>query len=389
MFIKLYISWNVDPALYEGIISLRYYSIFFAISFLLGFYIVKKMYINESAPIEWMDKKLVYAVLGTIIGARLGHVFFYEWDYYAENLMEIPMVWKGGLASHGAAVALIFSMWIYSKKVTKKHTLWALDKLVIAVALAGGFIRMGNLMNSEIVGLRTDQPVGLFFEDASSKQVASVFRIEQESVNFFDTGVDTLIEGIRYPINNLSLTIPGIALDSVSQHNYIQSQLVPFIDYYSLAYRDALKQELNNAITVERQESERVEKISSFLNGLNENHFFTTSKSYDVNVLENQVVIPIYIIPRTPTQLYEAIAYWFTFLFLFWAYWKRNWYTFQGRLFGVFLSFMFTARFVIEFFKEHQTLGDESVVNMGQYLSIPLIILGLYYWVNSKKSVTN
>ena len=76
MFIKLYISWNVDPALYEGIISLRYYSIFFAISFLLGFYIVKKMYINESAPIEWIDKKLVYAVLGTIIGARLGHVFF-------------------------------------------------------------------------------------------------------------------------------------------------------------------------------------------------------------------------------------------------------------------------------------------------------------------------
>ena len=88
----------------------------------------------------------------------------------------------------------------------------------------------------------------VFFEDASSKQVASVFRIEQESVNFFDTGVDTLIEGIRYPINNLSLTIPGIALDSVSQHNYIQSQLVPFIDYYSLEYRDALKQELNNAI---------------------------------------------------------------------------------------------------------------------------------------------
>ena len=75
-------------------------------------------------------------------------------------------------------------MWMYSKKVTKKHTLWALDKLVIAVALAGGFIRMGNLMNSEIVGLRTDQPVELFFEDASSKQVASVFRIEQESVIF-------------------------------------------------------------------------------------------------------------------------------------------------------------------------------------------------------------
>ena len=114
-----------------------------------------------------------------------------------------------------------------------------------------------------------------------------------------------------------------------------------------------------------------------------------TSKSYDVKVLDNQVLIPIQIIPRTPTQLYEALAYWVTFLFLFWAYWKKDWYAFKGRLFGVFLTFMFTARFVIEFLKEHQTLGDESVVNMGQYLSIPLIILGLYYWVNSKEDVTN
>ena len=87
---QLYISWNVDPSIYDGFITLRYYSLFFAISFLIGFHFVKKMYINESAPAEWMDKKLVYAVLGTIIGARLGHVFFYEWDYYAKNLHEIP-----------------------------------------------------------------------------------------------------------------------------------------------------------------------------------------------------------------------------------------------------------------------------------------------------------
>ena len=114
--------------------------------------------------------------------------------------------------------------------------------------------------------------------------------------------------------------------------------MVPFIDYYSLEYRDALKQELNNAISLKRQETERAEIISSFLKGLNENHFFTTSKSYDVKVLDNQVLIPIQIIPRIPTQLYEALVYWFTFLFLFWAYWKKDWYAFRGRLFGVFLT---------------------------------------------------
>ena len=189
-----------------------------------------------------------------------------------------------------------------------------------------------------------------FFEDASSKQVASVFRIEQESVSFLDKGIDTLIEGIRYPINNLSLTIPGIGLDSVSQHNYIQNQLVPFIDYYSLEYRDALKQELNNAITLKRQETERAEIIRSFLKGLNENHFFTTSKSYDVNVLDNQVLIPIQIIleslPNYMKLLHIGLPSYFYFGLI-----GKDWYAFRGRLFGVFLTFMFTARFVIEFFK--------------------------------------
>ena len=129
-------------------ITLRYYSLLFAISFLVGFNIVKKLFINENVPVEWMDKLLMYCVLGTILGARLGHVIFYDPYYYLENILEIFMVWKGGLASHGAAIALIIAMWVFSKKVTKKHTLWSLDKLVIAVALAAGFIRIGNLMNS-------------------------------------------------------------------------------------------------------------------------------------------------------------------------------------------------------------------------------------------------
>ncbi len=389
MYTTLYISWNVDPAIYEGIITLRYYSIFFAISFLLGFYIVKKMYINESAPIEWMDKKLVYAVLGTIIGARLGHVFFYEWDYYAKNLLEIPMVWKGGLASHGAAIALIVAMWLYSKKITKKHTLWSLDKLVIAVALASGFIRMGNLMNSEIVGLRTDQYTGFFFENATTNEISSYFRLNDNQVKFLPTEKDTLIDGLKYPISNLVLTIPGIDLDSFSQSNYVQSHLFPFINSYSLEYKQLLFDELNKSMVSKEILSERDQQIKEFLKRMSENHFFTTTNSYKVDISGNMLTLPIYLIPRIPTQLWEAIAYWIIFGFLFWTYWKRNWYEYNGKLFGAFLTLNFAARFIIEFFKEHQTLGDDSAVNMGQYLSIPLIILGLYYWVNPKKSAPN
>ena len=118
--VLLYLSWNVSPSLYDGFVDIRYYSLFFALSFLIGYQLVKKMYINESGDVLWMDKLLVYTVVGTIIGARLGHVFFYDWDYYSKNLIEIPMVWKGGLASHGAAIALVVAMWLYSKKVTKK-----------------------------------------------------------------------------------------------------------------------------------------------------------------------------------------------------------------------------------------------------------------------------
>ena len=194
----LYISWNIDPAIYDGVLTLRYYSLFFAVSFLLGFSIVKKMFLKENAPLEWMDKLLMYSVIGTILGARLGHVIFYEPAYYLDNISEILMVWKGGLASHGAAIALIIAMWIFSKKVTKKHTLWSLDKLVIAVALAAGFIRIGNLMNSEIVGIITNSEMGLFYEFKAKGQISGFFNTERDNIQLNKTNSDTLINDINY-----------------------------------------------------------------------------------------------------------------------------------------------------------------------------------------------
>ena len=125
---------------------------------------MKKMMENEDCPERWLDKILVYTVVATIIGARLGHVFFYDWDYYSKNLMEIPMVWKGGLASHGAAIAIIFAIWMYSKRVTKKSVFWALDKVVVTVAIAACFIRIGNLMNSEIIGHKSESSNAFFFQ---------------------------------------------------------------------------------------------------------------------------------------------------------------------------------------------------------------------------------
>lgn len=152
-----YINWNVNPWIFEiGDFQLRWYGLLFASGFMLGFYLLKRIFETENVPIEWLDKVLWYVIIGTVVGARLGHVFFYDWDYYSQNLLEIPKVWRGGLASHGAAVGIIFSVWLFSRNVSKRSVLWILDRVVITVALAGVLIRLGNLMNHEIVGDLTD-----------------------------------------------------------------------------------------------------------------------------------------------------------------------------------------------------------------------------------------
>lgn len=149
----LYIHWDASPEIFRlGPVALRWYGLLFALGFLLGLYMVRRMFLEEGAPEEWLDKCFMYMILGAILGARLGHVFFYDWDYYSHHLSEIPMVWKGGLASHGGAIGILISMWLFSRSVSKKPVLWILDKVAVPTALAGFFIRMGNLMNSEILG---------------------------------------------------------------------------------------------------------------------------------------------------------------------------------------------------------------------------------------------
>ena len=98
-----------------------------------------KMFKHDGVPDSWLDKILIYVLIGTIAGARLGHVFFYDWAYYSQHLDEILMVWKGGLASHGAAIGILFGLYLFSKK-NKKPYFWTLDRIVIVVALAGFFM---------------------------------------------------------------------------------------------------------------------------------------------------------------------------------------------------------------------------------------------------------
>lgn len=158
-----FITWTANPILFDHGITVRWYGVMFVIGFFVGYKIMERMFRHEGAPEKWLGSLLIYLVVATIVGARLGHVFFYAWDYYSQHPIEILYTWEGGLASHGGTIGIIIAMLLFSKFVTKRSPLWTFDKLVVPVALVGALIRMGNLMNHEIYGHATDAPWGFCF----------------------------------------------------------------------------------------------------------------------------------------------------------------------------------------------------------------------------------
>lgn len=158
-----YIVWDANPVLIDSFVTIRWYGLMFAIGFLIGFNIVAKMFKHEGAPERWMGLLLIWVGVGTVVGARLGHVFFYAWDYYSEHPWKILATWEGGLASHGGAIGVIIAVIMFSIFTTKRSPLWTFDRLVPAIALVGAMIRFGNLMNSEIYGHATTLPWGFMF----------------------------------------------------------------------------------------------------------------------------------------------------------------------------------------------------------------------------------
>lgn len=246
-------EWDVSPEIFSfWIITVRWYSLMFMLSFIIGIIIFKWIYKRENKPEKDLDELLLYMLAGTIVGARLGHCLFYDPAYYLSNPVKILMVWEGGLASHGAAVGILLALYLFVKKKENYSYLWLVDRIVITVALAGCFIRLGNLFNSEIIGKPADVPWSIIY-----------------------TRVDN--------------------------------------------------------------------------------------------------------IPRHPTQIYESLAYLIIFLILFFIYKKKGARSEPGLLFGLFLIGVFGFRIFVEQFKENQSGFEESMfLNMGQILSIPLVIFGIY-----------
>jgi len=276
----LSIYWDVTPEIIEGWKTPNYYGLLFVTGLILGYLVIRKMFRKEQVSDAFLDKLVLLVVLATIIGARLGHVIFYGpwWDGvdaygnfqegYFSHPLSILKVWEGGLASHGGAIALVIVLLYFSLRVVKKPALWIFDRIAAPIAIAGTFIRLGNLMNSEIVGDPTNVPWAFEF------------------AHYFD---------------------------------------------------DA-------------------------------------TRMFDPQ-------------PRHPAQLYEAICYSLIFALLMFMFWKRNAWRRPGLLFGTFLITLFGARFFVEFVKVGQSAFDSSlVINTGQWLSIPFVLVGVFILWRSFKN---
>lgn len=270
-----YVIWDVNPYIFTfpenfpllGGRPVAWYGLLWALVFVVGYYVMRKMYRKENLSDELLDKLTIYMLVFSVVGARLGHCLFYEPEYYLADPIKILYVWEGGLASHGGAIGILLGLLLYSRKTNISY-LHILDLIVVPTALGGAFIRLGNLMNSEIYGYETTLPWGFkFVRDWA----------------------------------------PGTPIDAIPACH--------------------------------------------------------------------------------PTQIYEALVCLIVFVILLYFFFKKDYaITHPGFLFGLFCTVVFGTRILIEFIKQPQVEFENSMVlDMGQWLSIPFVIVGIFFIVTSYK----
>ncbi|WP_109832492.1 prolipoprotein diacylglyceryl transferase [Reichenbachiella versicolor] len=349
-----FIIWSPSPDMFviPGIgHPVRWYGLLFAMAFIVGQYIMSYMFKLEGRNQKDIDKLTMYVIAGTIIGARLGHCLFYQPSYYLSNPIKILYVWEGGLASHGAAIALFISLYLFAKKFNYRY-LWILDRVAIITILSGMMIRTGNFMNSEIIGKPTKSDYGVVFARSLEEAVLREDRaIEDIS---FSKGDQDLGEYV--PVN-LELTYKRGMVNDES------------------AKAESIKRTIKSIISRSSQVSE---------------HFALTNQDIKVSTgKKNNIVkatIELQGISRHPGQLYEAIACLVIFLILAHVYYHHRHQLNNGTIFGLFMVMLWIERFLVEFSKENQVGWEADIpLNMGQWLSIPMFLFGLGILIYSFK----
>jgi len=315
-------NWNPDDIIFKiGFVQIKYYNLLWILAFVVGLALMKKIFKNENKSLEKLDTLFIYAVVSIMLGARLGHVIFYDWSHYQDHLLEILLPIKEsvdgslfgfingweftgftGLASHGATIGAFIALYLLSRKFKDMSFMWLLDRVAVVSSIGTAFVRLGNFFNSEINGNVVD------------KSFAFATRFVRDSDD-----------------------MPG---------------------YKAMR------------LTGEKTKSAAYKAIES-----------------DPKYTEILEAIPY----RHPAQLYEAVLYFVLFGIMYFVYWKTNKRQKPGFLFGLFMLGLWSARFFVEYFKKSQGGFEETwgTFTTGQWLSIPMALLGLYFMFRTKESVSN
>ena len=374
-----FIIWNGSPEIFSyGPIALRWYGLLFAMGFLVSQQILYYMNKKEGKPEKEVDTLTILMVIATIVGARLGHVIFYQpeiiWEEPISVLLPIEfsqpfsfsnfMGWIKsfrftgflGLASHGGALGIFLALWWYARS-RKLSYLHVLDRIAILVAITGAFIRFGNFFNSEIIGKPSDTPFAVVFTNRLTETIMN----EKLPKN---------------PVEEMGIIKNEQAKDSLTATGQVPMLIYLFMksDVTDTEVRSYLEYKLKNYIS-NQDEHFYIDLLSPL------QYYFSKQDNGGL-----AVKIPVVGIARHPAQLYESISCVFLFLFLFWIWKKYNGAPPEGRIFGFFMMILWSLRFCYEFLKENQVAFEGGLpINMGQILSLPLFVVGVYILVRSFK----
>ena len=362
-----FIIWSGSPELFSlGPVTLRWYGLLFALGFLVSQQLLAYMYRKEGKPEPEVDNLTIVMVVATILGARLGHVIFYQPELFLSNPLGVLLPFEfspefkftglQGLASHGGAIAILLGLYLYARR-KKQSYLVILDRIVILVAITGAFIRLGNYFNSEIIGKPTEKPWGVVF----SSRLVQLLEFQTEVNNPVESAV--VVRDTTTRTDTDMLAMPGA---------------VP-LTLYVFFKPDIQEEDLR--FYMNSRAKNYVSQLPDFfydnpLQALD----FTFVKQGNAYSAKARLVG----IARHPAQLYESISCLLLFIALFW-YWNRHKNNLPpGRIFGIFMVVLWALRFAYEFLKENQESFEASLpLNMGQILSIPLLIAGVVILIRS------
>lgn len=368
-----YIIWSPNPEIFPNIdrIEVRWYGLLFAAGFIISQQIMYYIFKSEGKPQKDVDSLTLWMIISTIIGARLGHVLFYEPARYLKDPISILKTWEGGLASHGATIGILTAIYLYAnyyvdinpfkgrfiwrkKKRPGQSYLWVVDRIVICVAITGALIRFGNFLNAEIIGLPTRSEYGVVFARDVIDRIEYMAQVDEVKVT---KDPKREIDENGYVPVQIEITFAKSVANAATADQIVRTNVKSILSNYQYVTLH-IYQPPGNQLEFET----------------------TQERGRQVSVVKTKAIA------RHPAQFYESVSTFLIFVLLFYIWYRKKDKVPEGSLFGIFLVILFGLRFVYEFMKENQVEFEDSMaLNMGQILSIPLVFAGFWILFNLNK----